>query len=156
MPFVNAHSADITRFQGRPIAFLLHYAMRHRLAHVVVVASIALAVACSVFSQYGMKGLIDVVSLGPNGGGDVWLAFAVLCVLIAADNLTWRIGGWMAAHVFVRVTGEVRSDLFAHLAGHAPSYFSERLPGTLAGRISTTSAAAFQTANTMSWNVLPP
>jgi ATP-binding cassette subfamily B protein len=56
----------------------------------------------------------------------------------------------------VRVTGDVRSDLFVHLAGHSPSYFSERLPGTLASRITATSNAIFQTENTSSWNVLPP
>jgi ATP-binding cassette subfamily B protein len=152
---VNAPNS-ITRFQGRPIAFLLHYVLRHRLAHAVVVASIVGAVICAVATQYGLKGLIDAVALGPNGGGNVWGAFAVLCVLVAGDNLLWRVGGWMAAHVFVRVTGDVRSDLFAHLAGHAPGYFAERLPGTLAGRISTTSNATFQTENTTGWNVLPP
>ena len=50
----------------------------------------------------------------------------------------------------------MRSDLFVHLAGHAPSYFSERLPGTLASRITATSNAAFQTENSTAWNVLPP
>ena len=50
----------------------------------------------------------------------------------------------------------MRSDLFLHLAGHSPSYFAERLPGTLASRITATSNAIFQTENTTSWNVLPP
>ncbi|WP_264715615.1 ABC transporter ATP-binding protein [Limobrevibacterium gyesilva] len=149
--------APITRYQGRPLAFLLHYVRRHRLGHGVILAAVVLAVVASVCTQYGLKGLIDVVSHGPGGGGgDVWAAFGVLCALIAADNLMWRVGGWVAAHVFVRVTGDVRSDLFVHLAGHAPSYFSERLPGTMASRITATSNAIFQTENTSAWNVLPP
>ena len=152
---VNA-SESITRFQGRPIAFLLHYVRRHRMAHIVVGASILSAVVCAVAAQYGLKGLIDVIARGPNSGANIWGAFAILCMLVAGDNLLWRVGGWMAAHVFVRVTGDVRRDLFAHLTGHAPGYFAERLPGTLAGRISTTSNAAFQTENTTGWNVLPP
>jgi ATP-binding cassette subfamily B protein len=56
----------------------------------------------------------------------------------------------------VRVTGDIRSDLFVHLAGHAPGYFAERMPGTLASRITATSNAVFQTENTMSWNTIPP
>ena len=61
-------------------------------------------------------------------------ASALLCGLIAADNLLWRVGGWAAAHTFVAVTGDIRRDLFAHLSRHSPSYFAERLPGALASR----------------------
>ncbi len=149
---------SITLYQGRPLAFLLHYVRRHRLAHGVVLGSVFLAVLCGVAVQYGLKGLIDAVSHGPGGPGakDVWGALATLCALIAADNMMWRVGGWAAANVFVRVTGDVRSDLFAHLGGHSPSYFSERLPGTLASRVTATSNAVFQIANTSAWNVLPP
>lgn len=147
----------ITSYQGRPLAFLAHYVTRHRLAHGVVLGSVAVAVVASVCTQYGLKWLIDVVSRGPQAGGhEVWMAFAFLCVLIGTDNLMWRVGGWIAAHVFVRVTGDIRSDLFVHLAGHAPGYFSERMPGTLASRITATSNAVFQTENTMAWNTIPP
>ncbi len=137
------------------MAFLLHYVMRHRLGHAVVLVSVFLAVVASVCTQYGLKGLIDVISLGVGAPG-VWQAFGVLCVLITADNLMWRVACWVAAYSFVQVTGDVRSDLFAHLAGHSPSYFADRMPGTLASRITATSNAIFQTENTTSWNVVPP
>jgi ATP-binding cassette subfamily B protein len=147
----------ILRYRRHPIRFLLHYVGRHAGAHGVVLGAVFCAVVFSVTSQYGLKRVIDVVSHGPAGGGNaVWWAFALLCALIAADNLTWRIGGFMAARAFVAVTGDVRSDLFRHLAGHAPSYFAERLPGTLAGRITATANAAWQTESTMTWNVIPP
>ncbi len=129
--------------------------MRHRLGHAVVLVSVFLAVVASVCTQYGMKGLIDVISHGVGAPG-VWQAFGVLCVLITADNLMWRVACWVAAYSFVQVTGDVRSDLFAHLAGHSPSYFADRMPGTLASRITATSNAIFQTENTTSWNVVPP
>ena len=150
-------TTDITRFQNAPLRFLFQYVARHRLGHGVVLAAVVGAVLCSVFSQYALKQLIDVVSHGPaNAGNAAWMAFAVLCALIAADNFTWRIGGWVAAHVFVRVTGDVRADLFAHLTGHSPSYFADRMPGTLASRITATSNAIFQTESTGTWNVIPP
>ncbi len=147
---------DLTRYQHRPLGFLALYVRRHWRGHAVVLVAVVLAVAASVLSQYGMKGLIDQVSQGPAAPNHVWQAFAVLCGLIAADNLLWRVGGWMAAHSFVRVTGDVRRDLFAHLAGHSPSYYAERLPGTLAGRITSTAQAMFMTENVLTWNVLPP
>ncbi len=148
-------ASEITRYRNRPLSFLFRYVKRHRAGHIAVLVTVFLAVVCSVCTQYGLKGLIDVISRGPGAQG-VWNAFAVLCGLIAADNLMWRVGGWVAAHSFVRVTGDVRSDLFMHLAGHSPSYFAERMPGTLASRVTATSNSIFQTENTSAWNVLPP
>src|SRR5207302_6746605 len=85
-----------------------------------------------------------------------WVAFALLLSLIAADNLLWRVASWVASHTFVAVTGDLRSDLFRHLTGHAPSYFTERLPGMLTSRITATSNAVFTVENMFVWNVLPP
>jgi ATP-binding cassette, subfamily B, bacterial len=148
--------SPLTRFRGRPLAFLGQYVKRHAGGHAVILASVMLAVLAAVTTQYGIKALIDVVSRGPSASNDVWWTFAALCGLIAADNLMWRVGCWTAAYTFVRVTGDARSDLFRHLTGHSPSYFAERLPGTLASRITATSNAIFQTENTTAWNVLPP
>ena len=46
--------------------------------------------------------------------------------------------------------------MFRHLTGHAPSYFSDRLPGMLTSRITATSNAIFTVENMFVWNVLPP
>lgn len=155
--FAPVTANTLLRYRYRPIGFLLHYVRRHAVAHAIVLGAVFAAVVFSVTSQYGLKRVIDVVSHGPAGAGAaVWGAFALLCALIAADNLTWRIGGFMAARTFVAVTGDVRSDLFLHLAGHSPSYFAERLPGALAGRITATANAIYQTESTMTWNVIPP
>ena len=149
--------AALPRLRGRPLGFLFHYVRRHPAGHLTVLLSVLIAVACAVSTQYGMKHLIDVVSAGREAAGDrVWGAFALLCGLVAADNLAWRVGGYAAHRTFVAVTGDVRRDLFAHLSGHSPSYFAERLPGSLASRISATSNAAFALENTGAWNVLPP
>ena len=153
---MTADTSTLLRYRGRPLAFLFHYVRRHAAAHAVVLAAVVVAVIAAVSTQYGLKRVIDVVSHGNDGSGAVWWAFALLCGLIAADNLTWRIGGWMAARTFVAVTGDVRSDLFLHLAGHSPSYFATRMPGAMAGRITATSNAAFQTETTTTWNVIPP
>ena len=93
----------------------------------MVLLSVLVAVTASVSTQYGMKHLIDIVATGQQAAGDkVWGAFAILCGLVAADNLSWRVGGYAAHRTFVAVTGDIRRDLFRHLAGHAPTYFAER------------------------------
>lgn len=149
--------AALPALRGRALAFLFHYIRRHPAGHLTVLVSVLIAVACSVSTQYGLKNLIDIVSKGHDAAGPlVWGAFALLCALVAADNLMWRVGGYAAHRTFVAVTGDIRRDLFQHLSGHSPSYFAERLPGALASRITATANAAFTLENTGSWNVLPP
>jgi ATP-binding cassette, subfamily B, bacterial len=135
-----------------PVGFMLGYARRHWVAHTVMMVSVLIAVGASVGSQYAVKNLVDSLT----NFGDVWLAFAVLAGLVAADNLSWRVGGWVATHALVRVTGDIRRDLFQHLTGHGPSYFADRLPGMLASRVSATANAVYTVENTFFWNTLPP
>jgi ATP-binding cassette subfamily B protein len=147
---------DICRFRNRPLAFLARYVRRRPLAHGVIILAVLGAVTCSVSTQYGVKFLVDVLSREPRQGGSPWLAFALLVSFVAADNLLWRVASWIASHAFVKVTGDLRSELFRHLIGHAPVYFAERLPGMLTSRVTATSNAVFQIENMFVWNVLPP
>jgi ATP-binding cassette subfamily B protein len=147
---------NLSGYAHRPFAFVLRY-LRQRLAsHVVILTAVVAAVACSVGTQYGVKHLVDGLAAGPAHGGGVWLAFVFLMSLIAADNFLWRIASWTASFTFVGVTGDLRRDIFRHLTGHAPSYFSDRLPGMLTSRITATSNAVFTVENMFVWNVLPP
>ena len=145
---------ELEKLAARPLLFMLRYVQRHLLAHVSVFVSVIAAVGFATLSQYAVKHLVDVLSARDVAGA--WTAFALLAGLIAADNLCWRIGGWVATHAFVAVTGDMRRDLFQHLTGHSPAYFVDRQPGTLAGRITATANAIFQVENTCAWNVLPP
>jgi ATP-binding cassette subfamily B protein len=148
---------NLAALRGRPLGFMFHYVRRHPVGHTIVLLSVLFAVACAVSTQYGMKHLIDIVSSGQAAGGPrVWGGFALLCGLVAADNLLWRVGGYAAHRTFVAVTGDIRRDLFGFLSGHAPSYFADRLPGALASRVSATANAAFTLENTGVWNVIPP
>jgi ATP-binding cassette subfamily B protein len=147
---------NLSGYAHRPFPFVLRY-LRQRLAsHVVILTAVIAAVACSVGTQYGVKYLVDSLSAGAARAGGVWLAFIFLMSLIAADNLLWRIASWTASFTFVGVTGDLRRDIFRHLTGHAPSYFSDRLPGMLTSRITATSNAVFTVENMFVWNVLPP
>ena len=101
------------------------------------------------------RGYVVGGTLGANAH-NAWLGFLLLATLIAADNLLWRVASWIASFTFVAVTGDLRRDLFRHLTGQAPSYFAERMPGTLTSRITATSNAVFTLQNMFIWNVLPP
>jgi ATP-binding cassette subfamily B protein len=150
------HMDNLSGYANRPFAFVLRYIRQRPASHFVIFSSVVAAVACSVGTQYGVKFLVDGLSGGPTSADTVWLAFALLVSLIAADNFLWRIAGWIASFTFVGVTGDLRRDIFRHLTGHAPSYFSDRLPGMLTSRITATSNAIFSVENMFIWNVLPP
>jgi ATP-binding cassette subfamily B protein len=147
---------NLSGYAHRPLSFVLRYLRQRLAAHVVILAAVVAAVACSVGTQYGVKYLVDGLSAGHARAGSVWLAFVFLMSLIAADNCLWRIASWTASFTFVGVTGDLRRDIFRHLTGHAPSYFSDRMPGMLTSRITATSNAVFTVENMFVWNVLPP
>ncbi len=147
---------NLSGYAHRPFPFVLRYLRRRLASHVVILSAVVGAVACSVGTQYGVKNLVDSLSAGHSYAGGVWLAFIFLMTLIAADNFLWRIASWVASFTFVGVTGDLRRDMFRHLTGHAPSYFTDRLPGMLTSRITATSNAVFTVENMFVWNVLPP
>jgi len=147
---------QLSGYARRPFRFVLRYLGKRLTSHLVILIAVMAAVACSVGTQYGVKHLVDNLSAGPAHGSGVWLAFIFLMSLIAADNFLWRIASWTASFTFVGVTGDLRRDMFRHLTGHAPSYFSDRMPGMLTSRITATSNAVFTVENMFVWNVLPP
>jgi ATP-binding cassette subfamily B protein len=143
-------------YATRPFAFIFRYVRFRAPAHAMIVAAVLAAVFCSVTTQYGVKYLVDQLAIGPATSHGIWFAFALLVGLIAADNLLWRVAGWIASFTFVRVTGDLRRDLFRHLTGHSPSYFADRLPGMLTSRVTATSNAVYTLETMFIWNVLPP
>jgi ATP-binding cassette subfamily B protein len=147
---------DLAGYAGRPTAFFMRYALGRRKAHAVILAAVVAAVTCSIFTQYAVKLMVDALSNPTAATVGVWTAFALLVAFIAGDNVLWRVASWIANSTFVKVTGDVRRDLFRHLTGHAPRFFSGTSPGTLTSRVSAASQAMFTIENMLAWNVLPP
>jgi ATP-binding cassette subfamily B protein len=148
--------SDVSRYANRPIAFTFRFVHQRWASHAAILAAVLAAVGCSVGTQYGIKLLVDTLTRPGDGVARTWPAFGLLVALIAADSGLWRLAGLIAHSAFVGVTGDLRRDLFRHLTGHAPGYFAERMPGTLASRITATSNAVFAVENMFVWNVLPP
>jgi ATP-binding cassette, subfamily B, bacterial len=145
---------ELTGYAASPLGFVFRYVRLRPLSHAAILGAVLAAVACAVGTQYGIKFLVDTLAAGSNAAA--WTAFFLLGSLIAADNLLWRVASWIADYAFVGVSGDLRRDLFRHLMGHSPSYFSERLPGMLTSRVTATSNAVFTAENMFMWNVLPP
>ena len=147
---------DLAGYAGRPTAMYMRYALGRRKAHAAILSAVVAAVICSILTQYAVKLMVDALSNPSTAAVGVWAAFTLLVALIAGDNFLWRIASWIANRTFVKVTGDVRRDLFRHLMGHAPSYFAGASPGMLTSRVSAASQAMFTVENMLAWNVLPP
>lgn len=150
-----AHHDELIGYSRRPVALLFRYVRARWVPHLFITLCVLGAVGFSVGTQYGVKFLVDTLSAGTREVNP-WPAFAMLVGFIAGDNLLWRVASWTASYTFVHVTGDLRQDLFRHLTGHAPAYFSEQLPGVLTSRITATSNAVYTVENMFIWNVLPP
>src|SRR5258708_14549032 len=147
---------DLSGYAQRPFGFYLRYVrLRLFLRGGILLAGFAAAV-CSVGTQYGLKFPVDALSGNASHRGEAWFAFGLLISLLAADHLLSRLGGVIASVTFPRVAADLRSDIFRHVMGHSPSYFADRLPGTLTSRITATSNAVIALENMFAWNVLPP
>ncbi|MCX8255597.1 ABC transporter [Beijerinckiaceae bacterium RH CH11] len=145
---------DLCIYASRPAGFIWRYIKMRPFMHALIVFSVLGAVTCSVTTQYALKGLVDVLGAGPHSPR-IWWAVGFLCGLLTLDNIFWRVACISAGFTFVKVTGDVRKDLFQHLTGHAPSFFVDSAAGTLASRITATSNAVFTLENMAMWNVMP-
>ncbi|RFD21200.1 ABC transporter ATP-binding protein [Komagataeibacter melaceti] len=156
-----AHTADtgreaaLHRYRRRPIAFMLHYVRRHGRGHATIIGAIMVAVACNVGISAIIRHLVNGMSEGQQGREAIWVSIVLFCLTIICDNAAWRLAGWTASGVIVRVGGDVRHDLFRYLTGHASTYFAERLSGALAARVSAAAAAVESLENMAAWNLLP-
>jgi ATP-binding cassette subfamily B protein len=139
-----------------PARFLWHYVKaraRLSLLGCVVITGAAFA---AVAAQYGMKLLIDALSVTPRTGAPVWQATVLFLILLGIENTLWRLGGWLGSRAIVTIGVDIRLDLFRQLLGHASGYFSEHQGGALANRITATAGAASSVLAALIWNVLPP
>jgi len=152
--FGESPTSALLKYATRPVGFLLRYVRRHAFAHGIVLLSVLAAVACSVGTQYALKRLIDALS--GSAADAAWMALALLAAVLSADNLLWRVGGWVAASAFPAVTADMRSDLFQHLGGHAPAFFAGRSAGVLASRVTATANACYTILYNFTWHTLPP
>ncbi|HYZ40738.1 MAG TPA: ABC transporter transmembrane domain-containing protein, partial [Stellaceae bacterium] len=142
-------------FPRRPLAFLWHYIKRRPLLHLAAALSVIGAASFASASQYGLKLIVDAMAAGPEHAAKVWVALAVFAALVGGESILWRCGGWVGWRAMLADKAEAKLDLFNHLSGHCGRYFSDRLGGALAGRISGTGDALHQVFTIVLFTVAP-
>jgi ATP-binding cassette subfamily B protein len=134
---------------------LWHFIRRRRLLHLGAVAAVAGAAGSACVAQYGLKLIVDAMTGGPINLAGVWWAAALFAGLLASESALWRIGGGLAYRAILADKAEVKLALFGHLIGHSGEYFSGRLGGALANRVSATGEALQQVLHSALFNIVP-
>ncbi|GAA4250275.1 ATP-binding cassette domain-containing protein [Azospirillum formosense] len=141
---------------NRPGRFLLRYIRRRPWSFGGLFSVIVAAAGCAVAVQYGMKLLIDAMASPDRAAADVWTPLGLFLGFIAAENVLWRLGGWLGCRTVLATGVDMRLDLFRHLTGHSMRYFSNHLAGSLGNRIAATENAATTIFRTLTWSIVPP
>jgi ATP-binding cassette subfamily B protein len=141
---------------SKPLAFLWRY-VRQRPWHFGGMFALILGAAgCAVAVQYGMKLLVDAMTVSYRSQAQVWFPLAVFIGLIVVENILWRLAGWLGCRTVVASCVDLRVDLFRHLTGHPMRYFTEHFAGALGNRISATGGAAGSIYAGLAWKIMPP
>jgi ATP-binding cassette subfamily B protein len=136
--------------------FLLGYPKRSPWINGAAVGAVIAGASCGIAVQWGMRLLVDAMQAGPGAGPAIWPAFLFFAALVAAENVTWRMAGWLGCRAIVRTRAQIRLDLFEKLSQQGAAYFGDRFSGALGGRISNCAEAAQAIESTVIWNILPP
>jgi ATP-binding cassette subfamily B protein len=139
----------------QPIAFLWRYVLQRPWHFGGMLFLVVGAASCAVAVQYGMKLLVDVMTLGDRASAHIWFPFSLFIGLIVLENIFWRLGGWLGCRTVVASCADLRVDLFSHLTGHPMRYFSQHFAGALANRISSAGAAAGRRKGRSGYSFLP-
>ncbi|WP_122423549.1 ABC transporter ATP-binding protein [Pseudomonas viridiflava] len=149
-------ASTATPLPERAVPFLIRYVSLRPWHFGAMFLLIVGAASCAVAVQYGMKMLVDVMTLGDRRSEHVWFPFFLFLGLIVVENLFWRLGGWLGCRTVVASCADLRVDLFNHLTGHPMRYFAQHFSGSLANRISSAGAAAGSIYGGLAWKIIPP
>src|SRR5260370_516929 len=142
-------------FPDRPLAFLWHYMRRRPLLHAAALVSVVGAASFACIAQFGLKLIVDARAAGQQQIVRVWWALALFAVLLAGESMLWRSGSWFGYRAILADKAEAKLDLFNHLSGHSSRYFSDRMGGSLANRISAAGDSLQQVSSTLLFNIAP-
>jgi ATP-binding cassette subfamily B protein len=139
-----------------PVRFLWTYVQRRPMMFSSLTLAVTGAAICAVGVQYGMKLIVDAMTMDDRSTGEIWRWLGVFIALIAVESMLWRISGWLGCRTVVATGVDIRLDLFRHLAGHPMQFFSGHLAGSLGNRITATAGATGAIFTGLVWKIVPP
>ena len=121
-------------------AFFWHFLKKHWVLLLLTqFFSFAWSLDHTLFPYVIMK-LIDAITHFSGDRSEAWQALKPPIMMGVALWITveifFRLSGFLGAYLFPRLEASVRMSMFDYVLGHSHSYFSNRMPGAIANKIS--------------------
>ena len=138
------------------VPFLLRYVKRHLRLSLALLGAVLGGALCAVAAQYGLKLLVDGMTAPGTDRRGVTLSLGLFLGLLGAESICWRLGGLLGSRAIIRISEDIRIDLFEAVSGRSWEFFNGQASGALAGRITAASGAATTVMRTVVWSLVPP
>jgi len=155
-PVRSNDAPEAPELPSEAVPFLLRYVRRHlrlSLALLILVTSGAL---CAVAAQYGLKLLVDGMTVPGTPRNSVLLSLGLFLGLLGVESVCWRLGGFLGSRTIIRVAEDIRIDLFEAVSTRSWGFYNTQASGALAGRITAASTATTAVLRTVVWSLVPP
>jgi ATP-binding cassette, subfamily B, bacterial len=156
---------NVPQLPSEPFRFILHFVLQFRVWYTIIVLVEIGTAATSILIPYAIGTIVRTVShvLTPLGAHTTQELFsqimrgplALFCALAFSEVIFARAGGACQIWVGPRLRAAVASDMYAYLQNHSHRFFSNHFAGSLAHRISETSAGVSQTLWAVLFDFLP-
>lgn len=142
-----------------PFRFALYFYLKARRTLLAIFVFEAAQAACTIMLPYGVKEIIDAVTLANETGADIFDASRNALILFALLNLGIvlfsRASGAALVLTGPYLRAEIRKSLFSYLQHHSHRYFISHFAGSLANRIAEVSMSSMHALWTIAFDFYP-
>lgn len=141
----------------QPLRFLIFVTRPYAVWAVLACASVVLASALDVFTNFAIKELIDSAtgfSEGVVGMAAVTLWAALYPIGAVGHSLAYRLSSFFGMRWVTGLTMHTRDVLLAHLLNHSHTYFGSRFAGAVNSKVWNASDGVATLAENTMWSFL--
>jgi len=150
---------DAPPLSRSPWRFALYFYLKSRYTLLAIFVFEAAQAACTILLPYGVKEIIDAVTLANQTGTDIFSATQDALLLFALLNLGIvlfsRASGAALVMTGPYLRAEIRKSLFSYLQHHSHRYFISHFAGSLANRIAEVSMSSMHALWTITFDFYP-
>jgi ATP-binding cassette subfamily B protein len=150
---------DAPPLSRSPWRFALYFYLKSRYTLLAIFVFEAAQAACTILLPYGVKEIIDAVTLANETGADIFTTTQDALLLFALLNLGIvlfsRASGAALVMTGPYLRAEIRKSLFSYLQHHSHRYFISHFAGSLANRIAEVSMSSMHALWTITFDFYP-
>ncbi|GBF29348.1 putative multidrug export ATP-binding/permease protein [bacterium MnTg03] len=152
-------AVDAPPLSRSPWRFALYFYLKSRYTLLAIFVFEAAQAACTILLPYGVKEIIDAVTLANETDVDIFTTTQDALLLFALLNLGIvlfsRASGAALVMTGPYLRAEIRKSLFSYLQHHSHRYFISHFAGSLASRIAEVAMSSMHALWTITFDFYP-